>query len=73
MIMGVPTPSRTLPQDTRGRGEGENRGRKERKKGGEEKRGLKTLTRRYPASQGRRITFIYMYIYIYRYLLKRSP
>ena len=55
VIMGVPTPSRTLPQDTRGRGEGENRGRKERNKGGEERRGLKTLTRRYPATQGRRI------------------
>ena len=55
MIMGVPTPSRTLPQDTRGRGEGENRRRKERNKGGEERRGLKTLTRRYPATQGRRI------------------
>ena len=49
--MGVPTPSRTLPRIP-GRGEEESRGRKERNKGGEERRGLKTLTRRYPATPG---------------------
>ena len=52
---GCPNPLPHPPQDTRGRGEGENMGRKERNKGGEERRGLKTLTRRYPATQGRRI------------------
>ena len=56
---GCPNPLPHPPQDTRGRGEEESRGRKERKKGGEERRGLKPLTRRYPATQGRRI-------YIYR-------
>ena len=53
---GCPSPLPHPPQDTRGRGEEESRGRKETNKGGEERRGLKTLTRRYPASQGRRIT-----------------
>ena len=52
---GCPNPLPHPPQDTRGRGEEESRGRKERNKGGEERRGLKTLTRRYPATQGRRI------------------
>ena len=52
---GCPNPLPHPPQDTRGRGEEESRGRKEGNKGGEERRGLKTLTRRYPASQGRRI------------------
>ena len=45
VITGVPAPLPHPPQDTRGTREGR----------GEESRGLKLTSRRYPATQGRRI------------------